>query len=60
MGTPLATAPYVPGGDRRHRVGRLRSFYGNFGVLVRAWTYIRSLGAEGLREVSEMAVLNGK
>ena len=36
----------------------MRTFYGNFGVLVRAWTYIRSLGAEGLREVSETAVLN--
>jgi glycine dehydrogenase subunit 2 len=36
----------------------VRTFYGNFGVLVRAWTYIRSLGGEGLREVSETAVLN--
>jgi glycine dehydrogenase subunit 2 len=39
-------------------VGRMRAFYGNFGVLVRAYTYIRSLGAEGLREVSEAAVLH--
>ena len=39
-------------------IGRVKSFYGNFGVLVRAYTYIRSLGAQGLREVSEMAVLN--
>jgi glycine dehydrogenase subunit 2 len=39
-------------------VGRMRAFYGNFGVLVRAYTYIRSLGAQGLREVSEAAVLN--
>ena len=39
-------------------VGRMRAFYGNFGVLVRAYTYIRSLGAEGLREASETAVLN--
>jgi glycine dehydrogenase subunit 2 len=39
-------------------VGRVRAFYGNFGVLVRAYTYVRSLGAEGLREVSETAVLN--
>jgi len=36
----------------------MRAFYGNFGVLVRAYTYIRTLGAEGLREVSEAAVLN--
>ena len=39
-------------------VGRMRAFYGNFGVVVRAYTYIRSLGASGLREVSEAAVLN--
>jgi glycine dehydrogenase subunit 2 len=39
-------------------IGRVKSFYGNFGVLVRAYTYIRMLGAEGLRRVSEMAVLN--
>jgi glycine dehydrogenase subunit 2 len=39
-------------------IGRVKAFYGNFGVLVRAYTYIRSLGAAGLREASEMAVLN--
>ena len=39
-------------------IGRVKAFYGNFGVLVRAYTYIRTLGAKGLREVSEMAVLN--
>jgi glycine dehydrogenase subunit 2 len=39
-------------------IGRVKSFYGNFGVLVRAYTYIRMLGAAGLREVAEMAVLN--
>ncbi len=39
-------------------IGRVRSFFGNFGVLVRAYTYIRTLGAEGLKEVSETAVLN--
>jgi glycine dehydrogenase subunit 2 len=44
--------------DRPQSIGKVRTFYGNFGVLVRAWTYIRSLGAEGLREVSETAVLN--
>src|SRR5690625_7429754 len=36
----------------------MRSFYGNFGNLVRAYTYIRSLGLEGLRDVSAMAGLN--
>lgn len=39
-------------------IGRMRSFYGNFGNLVRAYTYIRALGKEGLKEVSGMAVLN--
>jgi glycine dehydrogenase subunit 2 len=39
-------------------VGRTKAFYGNFGVLVRAYTYIRMLGAEGLRAVAENAVLN--
>jgi glycine dehydrogenase subunit 2 len=39
-------------------IGRLGMFHGNFGVLVRAYTYIRSLGAEGLRDESEGAVLN--
>jgi len=39
-------------------IGPLGAFHGNFGVLVRAYAYIRSLGAEGLREVSEGAVIN--
>ncbi len=39
-------------------IGRVKAFYGQFGVFVRAYTYIRMLGAEGLRQVSEDAVLN--
>jgi glycine dehydrogenase subunit 2 len=39
-------------------IGRVKAFYGNFGVLVRAYTYIRMLGAPGLRRVAEHAVLN--
>src|SRR5690606_12493260 len=39
-------------------IGRIRSFYGQIGVLIRAYTYIRALGAEGLRQVSEKAVLS--
>ena len=39
-------------------IGRVRAFYGNFNVIVKAYTYIRSLGAEGLRHAAEMAVLN--
>jgi glycine dehydrogenase subunit 2 len=39
-------------------VGRVRSYFGNFGVLVRAYTYILSLGGDGLEEASRMALLN--
>lgn len=39
-------------------VGRVRSFFGNFGVLVRAYTYIISLGGDGLENASRMALLN--
>ena len=39
-------------------IGRLRGFQGNFGVFVRSYAYIRSLGADGLRDASETAVLN--
>jgi glycine dehydrogenase subunit 2 len=44
--------------DRPQAIGKVRSFYGNFAMLVRAYTYIRSLGADGLSEVGENAVLN--
>lgn len=43
--------------DRPKSVGKMLAFYGNFGVLVRAYTYIRMLGDEGLRAVSGGAVL---
>ena len=39
-------------------IGRVKAFYGHFGVLVRAYTYIRMLGPAGLRRVAEHAVLN--
>jgi glycine dehydrogenase subunit 2 len=39
-------------------IGRVRSFFGNFNVMVKAYTYIRSLGPEGLKRASENAVLN--
>jgi glycine dehydrogenase subunit 2 len=44
--------------ERPQSIGRLRGFQGNFGVFVRAYAYIRSLGAEGLKDASETAVLN--
>lgn len=44
--------------DHPQSIGRVRSFFGNTGVLLRAYAYIRSHGPEGLRRVSENAVLN--
>jgi glycine dehydrogenase subunit 2 len=44
--------------DRPQSVGRMRSFVGNFGILARAYTYIISNGADGLRDISRHAVLN--
>jgi len=58
--------PVVVRDDDRYRldhqrplsIGRVRSFFGNVGVLVRAYAYIRTYGPGGLREVAERAVLN--
>lgn len=44
--------------DIENSIGRVKPFYGNFGIYLRAYTYIRTMGAEGLKEVSEAAVLN--
>jgi glycine dehydrogenase subunit 2 len=44
--------------DCPQSIGRVRSFFGNFGILVRAYTYIISLGWDGLEESSRMALLN--
>ena len=46
--------------DRPDAIGRIHSFYGNFGINVRAYAYLRSLGPEGLRRVAERAVLNAR
>jgi glycine dehydrogenase subunit 2 len=70
VGCSALLAPFLPGPRVRRSgevyefftpdksIGRVKTFWGNFGMLVRAWTYIRTLGAAGLREVSETAVLN--
>jgi glycine dehydrogenase subunit 2 len=44
--------------DYPKSVGRVRSFFGNFGILVRAYSYITALGADGLEDASRMALLN--
>ncbi len=50
--------PYRLDRDRPESVGRVRSFVGNFGMMVRAYTYIREMGREGLKSATDMAVLN--
>jgi glycine dehydrogenase subunit 2 len=66
---PYLAAPIVSrsgGGDSasyspitpEHSIGKISGFHGNFGVLVRAYTYIRTLGAAGLKSISANAVLN--
>jgi glycine dehydrogenase subunit 2 len=44
--------------DRRDSIGRLRSFHGNFGMLVRAYTYILAMGGDGLAQASRYAIMN--
>ena len=64
--TPFLPVPVLTSGesgyrldyDRPQSIGRLRSFFGNFGIMVRAYAYIRTMGAAGLKHASEMAVLN--
>jgi len=49
---------YILDYDRPQSIGRVKPFYGNFGINVRAYTYIRSMGPDGLKAVTEYAVLN--
>jgi glycine dehydrogenase subunit 2 len=59
--SPLVTktqAGYKLDFDRAKSIGRVRSFFGNTGVLVRAYSYIRTYGPDGLKQVAEQAVLN--
>jgi glycine dehydrogenase subunit 2 len=71
VGVAKSLTPYLPiprvvktgnayawDNDYPDSIGRVRAFYGNFNVMVKAYTYIRSLGPEGLKRASEMAVLN--
>ncbi len=44
--------------DKIHSIGRIKAFWGNFGIILRAYIYILSLGAEGLKRVGQIAVLN--
>lgn len=71
VGVSKALIPYLPSPVIRQNdkgytlhtngpksVGRVHGFYGNFGILVRAYTYIRRLGAEGLSAISRNAIIN--
>jgi len=70
VGASEELAPYLPGpiaievGDHyelampARTIGRVKSFYGNFSVFIKAYAYIRMLGEAGLREVAEASVLN--
>ncbi|MBS7645001.1 MAG: aminomethyl-transferring glycine dehydrogenase subunit GcvPB [Candidatus Bathyarchaeia archaeon] len=44
--------------NRPHSIGKVRAFYGNISVLIRAYSYILALGGEGLRKVAELSVLH--
>jgi glycine dehydrogenase subunit 2 len=70
VGVSEMLVPFLPGpvvtydGECYHletpekSIGRLKAFYGNYGMFIRAYTYIRMMGPDGLRAVSENAVLN--
>lgn len=53
-----ADGTYFLEADNPTSIGKVRGFYGSFGILVRAYCYIKSMGAEGLKEASQVAVLN--
>jgi glycine dehydrogenase subunit 2 len=70
VGVSARLAPFLPGpivareGDRYHwttpaqSIGRVKAFHGNYGIFIRAYTYIRMQGPDGLLDVAENAVLN--
>ncbi len=70
VGCKKFLAPYLPGpvvakadkgyhfAEPEHSIGWVKSFYGNFGVVVRALTYVLTLGREGIPEAAKNAVLN--
>jgi glycine dehydrogenase subunit 2 len=49
---------YVLSEDFPQSIGKLHAFYGNFGVMIKAYSYIRSMGSAGLKKASQLAVLN--
>jgi len=49
---------YIFNYDVKNSIGKVRAFYGNFGVLIKAYAYILALGSQGLEEVADISVLN--
>jgi len=49
---------YLLSNDLPESIGKLQAFYGNFGVMIKACSYIMSMGGEGLKRASQLAVLN--
>ena len=49
---------YVLDVDRPQSIGKVRAFFGNFGVMVRAYAYILAMGSTGLQQTAETAVIN--
>lgn len=71
VGVRKSLAPYLPvprikkagktyslDFNKPKTIGRLKAFYGNFAIMVRAYSYIRRMGAEGLKRAAEAAILN--
>jgi len=44
--------------DYPNSIGQIHTFYGNYGILVRAWAYIRTLGEEGVKQMTRQAIIN--
>jgi glycine dehydrogenase subunit 2 len=55
---PRGTEGYSLDRNRPQSIGRVRSFLGNFMMMVRAYTYIREMGSDGLKAATDLAVLN--
>ena len=49
---------YVLNYDKKDSIGKIKNFYGNFGVMIKSFTYILTMGRDGLKKASQMAVLN--
>lgn len=49
---------YILDYNKTSSIGKIKSFYGNFGVMLKAYSYIKTMGADGLKKASEIAVLN--